>query len=192
MEIAAFDIETTGLETQNDRIIELALATEKGTHTWLILHPGLAVPNEIVDLTGITDKMILENGVPFLTAWAEFSLLSCGYENIVGHNAIQFDWPFIRSECVRYGLPKPVGETLLDSGAIYKALCFGQIPREPHIGWAMMVLRMYSSGVKWNLSHAASDMGVDLPNNGLHRAGPDAEVTLALIEALLEEIEEHA
>ncbi len=60
--LVALDIETTGLDSQKDAIIEIGAIRFRGTriegeyHT--LLNPGRSIPRNVVDLTGITDAMV--------------------------------------------------------------------------------------------------------------------------------------
>lgn len=183
MKYAAFDIETTGLNPQNDRVIELALTLPHGvTLSWLI-QPGVPITPEITRITGITQKMLDGDGIPFATAWQEFSKAASGYECFIGHNAIRFDWPFIQVECGRAGWPKPEAE-IRDTAAIYKGLKLGMRPQLPHKEWAERVLNIRQYGLKFNLAHAANEMGLTIPE-GTHRAGVDALLTFDLYETLV-------
>ena len=56
------DIETTGLDPGVDRIIEIgAVKFQNGEKTAAfseLINPGVPIPSDIIELTGITDKMI--------------------------------------------------------------------------------------------------------------------------------------
>lgn len=95
------DVETTGVDVLNDRIIELAAAqmgyTEDGqivrydgTESWLD-DPGCPIPEEVVSLTGITDQMVRGKRIPDERA----SRMLAQADLIVSHNA-GFDWSFCR------------------------------------------------------------------------------------------------
>lgn len=94
-----FDTETTGFDGQKNRIIELAAvqvngSTEKQIDKFIKLPEGESVPDNIVKLTGITDKILSEEGVSEIEACAEFAELFTGKTLLVAHNA-QFDLNFI-------------------------------------------------------------------------------------------------
>lgn len=187
MSYVAFDIETTGLDPQNDRVIELAVATPSRTQSWLI-NPGIALPIEIVNLTGITQEMMDMDGVPFSFAWEQFSRAVGRPDFLVGHNAIRFDWPFIQAECLRTFGAQP-GIPIIDTAAMFKAMKIrvDQYRAHPTVSfqeWAIAVLDTRRYGLKYNLTHAAQEMGLALPE-GTHRAGVDARLTLGLYEALM-------
>ena len=62
-EFISFDLETTGLNPDKDKITEIAACrfingefTEKFT---TLINPGIPIPKNITALTGITNKMVL-------------------------------------------------------------------------------------------------------------------------------------
>ena len=97
-----FDTETTGIDFDTDRIIELgAVALEKegetGSLNCLIRLPqGHRLPPFIVDLTGITDEELAQKGVSEEEAGAAFCHLLEGAKRplLVAYNA-QFDLNFL-------------------------------------------------------------------------------------------------
>ncbi len=97
-----FDIETTGLNStpsaSMDRIIELgAVKIENGKicerFSTFVSCP-VKLPDEIVNLTGITDEMLV-GAPPIGDVIADFYKFSDGCA-LVGHNAVGFDCKFIR------------------------------------------------------------------------------------------------
>ena len=96
----SLDLETTGLNPQKDRITEIAACrfidgSMKDQYTTLI-NPGISIPKNIVDITGISDAMLtdspsIEDVLPDLIKFINHSPL-------VGHN-IDFDHTFLRKSC---------------------------------------------------------------------------------------------
>ena len=126
--IVVFDTETTGIDFDTDRIIELgAVALEKegetGSLNCLIRLPqGHRLPPFIVDLTGITDEELAQKGVSEEEAGAAFCHLLEGAKRplLVAYNA-QFDLNFL------YWFLKKSGNALvlrlprfLDALTVYK------------------------------------------------------------------------
>lgn len=109
--IVVFDTETTGIDFQEDEIIELGAVCltaegETGAMDDLIrLSPGRALPPFITDLTGITPEQLEAEGVEKSTAAAHFYRLLEGAERplIAAYNA-QFDLSFL------YYLLRPFGK----------------------------------------------------------------------------------
>ncbi len=105
-EFVAFDLETTGLSSRTDRIIEIgAVILKNGEEIdrfQTFVDPQRSLERRIVDLTGITDAML--TGAPKIEEVLPKFLAFCGDRVLVAHNA-DFDTGFIRAECARQGLP---------------------------------------------------------------------------------------
>ena len=104
-EYVAFDLETTGLSSKNDRIIEIgAVIMKNGAEVdrfQTFVDPGRKLDKKIVDLTGITDEMLV--GAPRIEEVLPRFLEFVGERVLVAHNA-DFDTGFIRAECLRQGV----------------------------------------------------------------------------------------
>jgi len=105
-EFVAFDLETTGLSSVNDRIIEIgAVLIKNGQEVdrfQTFVDPKRKLERKIVDLTGITDEMLV--GAPAIEEVLPKFLEFVGNRILVAHNA-DFDTGFIRAECGRQNLP---------------------------------------------------------------------------------------
>lgn len=113
-EIVCFDIETTGLKKKKDRIIEIgAVVLRDGeiAETFnTFAAPGRPLPREIVELTGITDKML--EGAPSQAEAVNAFLDFVGDRPLAAHNA-EFDMGFIAEACRR--LERPFPNTAIDT-----------------------------------------------------------------------------
>jgi CRISPR-associated protein Cas2 len=100
------DLETTGLDTGMDEIIEIgATKVEEGEISGrfsLLVRPENPLSQKITEITGITEQMISEQGVDLLSAFSQF-LDFVGASPIVSHNA-DFDYGFLRSASAKCGL----------------------------------------------------------------------------------------
>lgn len=100
----AFDLETTGLRTGSDRILEIgAVKIEDGNVTGTyetLIDPGIEIPQRITELTGITSQMT--DGSPDLRTAVEGFLEFAGDFVLLGHN-IQFDYSFMKQSVVNLG-----------------------------------------------------------------------------------------
>ena len=103
-EFVAFDLETTGLSSRTDRIIEIgAVILKNGQEVdrfQTFVDPERPLEKKIVDLTGITDDML--KGAPKIEEVLPKFLDFIGGRVLVAHNS-DFDTGFIRAECARLG-----------------------------------------------------------------------------------------
>lgn len=100
----AFDLETTGLRPTYDRILEIGAVKVEGgevtgTYETFVDH-GIAIPERIVDLTGITEEMVA--GSPDLRTAVEGFLEFAGESVLLGHN-VMFDYSFMKRNVVNLG-----------------------------------------------------------------------------------------
>ena len=105
-EFIAFDVETTGLSVERDRLIEIGAARMRGdqileTFTTFV-DPGQPLPQKIVELTGITDDML--QGTPSEQEAVTAFLAFCGDRPLVAQNA-NFDMGMMKVACRRLKLP---------------------------------------------------------------------------------------
>ena len=105
-EYVAFDLETTGLSSKHDRIIEIgAVIMKNGEEVdrfQTFADPGRKLDKKIVELTGITDDMLV--GAPAIEEVLPKFIEFIGDRVLVAHNS-DFDTGFIRAECQRQGIP---------------------------------------------------------------------------------------
>lgn len=97
-----FDCESTGLDPQKDRIIEIAAA--KFTFDEIIeshedlIYPGISIPQHTIDIHHITDAMV--EGKPSIKEVLTTYLNFIGNHTVVGH-AIPFDLSLLDAEARR-------------------------------------------------------------------------------------------
>lgn len=171
--IVVFDTETTGIDFGTDRIIEIGAvalehAQESDSFNCLIRLPeGQSLPPFITELTGITDRQLLAEGVEPETAAAAFCRLLDGAERslLVAYNA-QFDLNFL------YHFLRPCGrETILKAPHFLDALTVYRDRRDyPH-----------------KLCNAIEAYGLTDSAVNSHRAVDDARATVQLLEAMAAE-----
>ena len=105
-EFVAFDLETTGLSSKNDRIIEIGAVLMRGNEEvdrfQTFVDPQRSLDKKIVELTGITQAMLV--GAPKIEEVLPKFLEFVGNRVLVAHNA-DFDTGFIRAACKELGLP---------------------------------------------------------------------------------------
>ncbi len=105
-EYVAFDLETTGLSSRDDTIIEIgAVILKQGKEQGrfqTFVDPDRKLEKKIVDLTGITDDMLV--GAPPIEEVLPKFLEFCGDRPMIAHNA-DFDVGFVRAAAKKLGLP---------------------------------------------------------------------------------------
>ncbi|MEV8394790.1 MULTISPECIES: exonuclease domain-containing protein [unclassified Streptomyces] len=114
--LCAFDLETTGVDVEADRIVTAAVIGLGGdggteTHEWLA-DPGIEIPAEATAVHHITTEYACENGEPahdVVDQIAESLAIRVGMgDPLVGHN-VPYDLTLLDRECRRHGV-----EPLLD------------------------------------------------------------------------------
>ncbi|MBQ2876057.1 MAG: PolC-type DNA polymerase III [Clostridia bacterium] len=105
-EMVVFDIETTGLSNRTARIIEIGAVKIKSGEIIdkfdIFVDPETHIPEEITELTSITDEMV--SGAPKEREAIEKFLAFAGDKMLIAHNA-NFDVGFIRIASERQGFP---------------------------------------------------------------------------------------
>ncbi len=170
-EFVAFDLETTGLSSRTDEIIEIGAVRMRGDREiaryQTFVDPGRPLERKISELTGITDSML--RGAPKLEQVLPEFLDFVGDSILVAHNA-DFDTGFIRAACEKLG--RPYVYTSADTLILAQNLM-------PQLG-------------KFKLDVVSN--ALSLPEFQHHRAADDA-VTCGLIMArfmrMLEEMDIH-
>lgn len=101
----AVDVETTGLDPNKDRMIEIgAVRYVKGCQKEsfsMFLDPERMLPEKIKELTKITDEMLLD-APKEKEVLAKFLEFSDGFP-LLGHN-LPFDYSFLKTAAVRSGV----------------------------------------------------------------------------------------
>ena len=104
-EYVAFDLETTGLSSLHDTIIEIGAAIMKGKEVLstfqMFVDPHRPLQPRIIDLTGITDQMLA--GQPDISEAIPQFLDYVGGRPLCAHNA-DFDIGFVTAACERLGI----------------------------------------------------------------------------------------
>ncbi|MDI3419325.1 3'-5' exonuclease [Streptomyces luteolus] len=110
--LIGFDLETTGTDPREARIVTGALIEVKGGESmgrreWLA-DPGVPIPQEAVDVHGISNERARAEGRPADQVADELARALTGYWQsgvpVVAYNAA-FDLTLLSAELHRYGLP---------------------------------------------------------------------------------------
>lgn len=116
-EFVIFDIETTGISLRNCRITEIGAVKYKNGKILekfnTLVNPEIPIPQEIVEITGITDQMVAD--APLINEALDKFLEFAGDKVLVAHNA-NFDMGFMKLAAEQCG--KRLDNTYLDTLAL--------------------------------------------------------------------------
>mgnify|MGYP006298243253 CR=1 FL=1 len=153
--LAVIDVETTGLEPADDRIIEIGIIRFEDGEVidsyGQLVDPECPVPEEVTDLTGIEESQL--EGKPTFEEIAADVRDHLEGVGIVAYN-LEFDRGFVETELARCGLDWPEDAPTLDP-LIFARQFFKDLRRK-------------------NLGTIADRL--DIPLEEAHRATHDAEV----------------
>lgn len=101
--VVFFDLETTGINIANDRIVEIAILKvqpngNKESKTWLV-NPEIEIPKEASDIHGITNEQVVTEPI-FKELANEISEMIKGCD-LAGFNSNRFDIPLLAEEMLR-------------------------------------------------------------------------------------------
>lgn len=125
-QIVGLDLETTGLDTCKDRIIQVAIAVMRGgdfMEYQTLVNPERPIPKEVQELTGITDEMVKDapNFQSILQELIRILPTKANNKYLLAYNGIHFDVPFLWEELNRVGYNWDVDLTkIIDPGTIFK------------------------------------------------------------------------
>ena len=164
-EFISFDLETTGLNPDKDKITEIAACrfingefTEEFT---TLINPGIPIPKNITALTGITNKMV--EAAPSINDALPDFMKFIGSTPLVAQN-INFDYNFINKNLQGSNSP------------------FSEIPLYDTLSLARGFIYFYNS---FSLGSLCDYYGIKIEN--AHRASADALCTGKLFVYLLQE-----
>jgi DNA polymerase-3 subunit epsilon len=157
------DLETTGGSATFDRVLEVAaIRIENGVvqhRLERLLHPGVPIPPFVTRLTGIDAALV--RGKPTFDYLLPDLQRLCDGAVVVAHNA-SFDCNFFKHALSRAGLNDD-----------FPRLCTLRLAR-----------RLLPGMPSYKLDSLCAILG--FPYVQRHRAGPDAEATVALLQDLIE------
>ncbi len=168
MHFVICDIETTGGSPKSSKITEIAMYKHDGTNFIdefvTLVNPDMPIPEFIVRLTGISDKMV-EDAPRFYEIAKKIIEFS---ENcvFVAHN-VGFDYGIVRHE--------------------FKSL--GYDYRRPHLCTVRASRYILPGHDSYSLGKLTRSLGIEL--KGRHRAGGDAHATALLFEMLFAKSEKN-
>ena len=166
MSLIAVDVEATGLNTSEARVIEVGMVRfERGqvADRWgTLVNPGVPIPPEVVKITGITDEMV--QGKPSFRdlKWDVYGRIR---DRIFAAYNVPYDWGVLESELVRVGLSMP------------------PVPRLDPLVWSRQLMpaeRRHKLG--------AIAKKLDIPLDNAHRAEHDAEAAGRILFRLADKV----
>lgn len=158
--LVSLDLETTGLDSERDEIIEIGIVRFRGDEIldkWSsLIRPQREIPSKIIELTGISNEMVRSDGIPLWDGLREAQRVAGNFP-IVGHN-IMFDLGFTRRQ--RVFVTNPAIDTFELAGILI-----------PHAG-------------QYSLSALARELDIELAD--AHRALNDALTAHQLYQKVFE------
>jgi len=176
-----FDLETTGLSLNHDRVVSAAAYRVVDGRIALgdvfssLVSPGRDIPSSAVKIHGIMPSMV--DDAPSFDEVFEKFLDYLGTDILVGYH-VRFDLHFL-NVYMRQTHGFPVQNLVLDAQSMCRRVCF-----PPH-------LRSYAGRLKGNqdLDTVANHFGIEIPER--HTALGDALATAMIFQRILIEIEKN-
>jgi len=157
--VLALDLETTGISTSNDRIVQIALIGSSVDGVEIsyenLVNPRRSIPIQASNVHGIYDGDV--RGLGDFSTFADEIFTQIEGAVIIGHNVRQFDLPLLNNEFRRLGKLPPTPKVVLDTLEVVRRV---KLPR-PH-----------------NLGALCKKHGISLEN--AHTAAADAAASLLL------------
>ena len=165
--LVCLDCETTGLDTENDRIVQIAVSIVKphgGAHvdeSKRLLNPGFPIPAAATEVHGITDEMVKDE--PAFSAIAQSLAQLLTDVDYAGYN-VTFDLQMLMAEFERVGDNADFmeGASIVDAKRLWEVLC----PR--------------------HLVDAVRFWTGDEPSDDAHDALADVRMTLAVLNGQID------
>ncbi len=157
--VLAFDLETTGISTNNDRIVQIALVGSDAEGNPInyesLINPRRPIPTGASNVHGIYDSDV--KGLPDFSKYANEVHEMMEQSVIIGHNVRNFDMPLLDNEFRRIGKLPPKPKAIMDTLEIVRRVKLSR----PH-----------------NLGNLCNRHGISLEN--AHTAAADAAASLLL------------
>ena len=104
--LCVFDLETTGLQINTDRIVQIAIIklNPSGVRTELnqLINPEMIIPQEVIDIHGVSNELIQDK--PTFSQFAPKLIEFIGDADLAGYNSNKFDIPVLAEEFLRVGI----------------------------------------------------------------------------------------
>ena len=166
--ILAIDTETTGVDCESDRIVELGGAYVRGGYRWgpslsSFVNPERMIPPEASRIHRITDEMVIDAPLwPVICQWLRAHIEAQPLV-LAGYNILAFDLPLIHAENRRAGIDWRL-----------------PVPLDPYL-----FARWYHPERSSKLTSIAEFYGIKLPESEAHRGDADSIATALLLIAMV-------
>lgn len=168
--LVVFDLETTGLDLVNDRIIQISYVKVRPSdkegeeeRKSIFVNPGKPIPPFVQQLTGITDERVKDE--PTFKQLAKSLAATFTGCDFAGYNSNHFDIPMLEEEFLRAGVDFDFSNCrLIDAQSIYHK-------REP---------RNLAAAYRFYTGHKMEE------DFTAHRADQDAEATYRVLQGELD------
>lgn len=180
MKLVTFDLETTGVDTENDRILTCFMRAKDGDkvvfeQNWVI-DPGVEIPKEASDVHGMDTAWVREHGRNDVAdAIREIHLALSTWDHagyvIAGYNH-SFDLSILDSEIKRYNDPAGLSATLTTGSRFIDPIIIDR------------AIDKYRKGSR-KLVDVARHYGIEVDEDSAHDASYDVHLTEQLIPKVL-------
>jgi DNA polymerase III epsilon subunit-like protein len=199
IDIIVWDLETTGFVAPTSKILEIGCLIIKDGRVeqkhW-VLQNNVEIPDDIINLTGITPEIIALEGRNPSECLLEFLPLLKRAKVNVTHNGLRFDIPFLIdyatdvlgwSPLQQRNVLNLLRSVAFDTAVSYKALKTGEKRREneQYLEFSDRVMLKRVFGLKFNLGVCCDHYGIDRSNVKQHRAMGDVMLTHQLYQKLI-------
>jgi len=119
--LVVFDLETTGVQVANDRIVEIYCikiqpdGSEEHLHQ--VLNPTVPIPPEVSAIHGIWDKDVIDK--PTFQEFSKMLNTFLGDCDFGGFNSNRFDFPLLAEEFYRAGVAFDTNRKFIDAQRIF-------------------------------------------------------------------------
>lgn len=195
--LVCFDIESTGLDVETDRIVEIGFVrlTPDGSRQTLQKRcdPGIDIPEAAAKIHGIrTDDVRGLFGEPTLAKIADELLEFIGDADLVGFNCIRYDMPLWLNECRRHNIAFADDDRLIvDAKTIFDRKELGwdrflQGPRNLNNAVLHFCGRDQAAAFVKRDEDGEENLAASIDEQNRHSAVLDADATLDVLLAQLE------
>lgn len=165
--LAVFDVETTGIDTNESRVVEIGAAfrdSGRWTRRRSRMDPGVPIPKEASAVHGIDDESVA-GLFRFPEIWPKFMASVDGHV-LSGYNVLRYDIPLLAAEVRRHGCAQELtGDGVID---------------------VMVFVNWHLRGAGRKLTEVAGRYGITPVGGQAHSAAVDCQMTGELLLAMVD------